>query len=341
MRPGTACAGTSLALVLGMAAMPAYASPVVLSPAGGHAVALLAHDAHVHAEAFRKAVLLSDRMVPFKGVPLAIRKSPKFVTTLQRKVFSSTVATFDYTPNGASAAPLRIHARSGKSLDATLGDIVRHQTPGATSGSTSEAGERVSEGEVLADADDARFYPVSPDIRATNLQKKDIWVVEPSPEADGPHVARIIHGTDAELKALRQLEYEFEKNPALQQAGGKLTGYVSQEVCHSCRAALDAFGSRYNVDITVHYLDTTAPPAVVSLADTTVADTDAASKASAVMLRTIRRQTAAELLDPSSLAQADARAAAGLANWPDGTVFDHLAAAEAGHLGLPSGCVPE
>lgn len=336
-----ACAGASLALALGMAAMATHASPVVLTPAGGHAVAILSHDAHVHAEAVRKAVLLSERVVPYKGVPVPVRKSPKFVTTLQRKVFSATVATFDYTPNGAGAAPLRIHARSGKSLDATLGDIVRHQTPGATSGSTSEAGERVSEGEVLADADDARFYPRSSDIRATNLQKRDIWVVEPSPEADGPNVARVIHGTDAELKALRQLEYEFEKNPALQQAGGRLTGFVSQEVCHSCRAALDAFSSRYNVDITVHYLDTTAPPAVVSLADTTVADADAASKASAVMLRNIRRQSAAELLDPSSLAKADARAAAGLANWPDGTVFDHLAAAEAGHLGLPSACLPE
>jgi hypothetical protein len=341
MRPGITCAGALLAVASGMAAMSTHAAPVVLSPAGGHAVALLAHDAHVHAEAFRKAVLLSDRMVPFKGVPVAIRKSPKFVSMVQRKVFSATVATFEYTPNGADTAPLRIHARSGKSLDATLGDIVRHQTPGATSGSTSEAGERVSEGEVLADAGDTRFYPVSSDIRATNLQKKDIWVVEPSPEADGRNVARIIHGTDAELKALRQLEYEFEKNPSLQRAGGKLTGYVSQEVCHSCRAAFDAFGSRYNVDITMHYLDTTAPPAVVSLADTTVADADAASRASAAMLRNIRRQAAAELLDPSALAKADARAAAGVANWPDGTVFDNLAAAEAGHLGLPSACLHE
>ncbi|QDE38102.1 hypothetical protein FIV34_02260 [Luteibacter pinisoli] len=333
----------ALALALGSVAMPTRALPVVLSPAGGHTVALLAHDAHVHTEAFRKAVLLSDRVVPFKDAPVAIRNSSKFMTAVRRKVFSSTVSTFDYTPNSGGAAPLRIHARSGKSLDATLGDIVRHQTRDKSGGSTSEAGARVSDNEVAADAEDARFYPTTSDIRATNLQKKDIWVVEPSPEAGPANVSKIIHGTDAELKTLRQLEHEFERNPALKQAGGKLVGYVSQEVCHSCRAALDAFSEKYNVDITVHYLQTTGLPSSPVLADTMSEDSDIASKAGSVILRDVREKTAMELLTLPELAAPEARAlaATGGVAWPDKTILERLAAAEAGDLGLPAACQGE
>ncbi|WP_157006457.1 hypothetical protein [Luteibacter yeojuensis] len=330
----------TLSLAMAMAAPPAWASPPVLLPGGGHAMARLAHDANVHAEAFRKAVLLSDKVVPFNGSPVALRKSRKFMTALQRKVYSATVSTFDYIPNSGRATPLRIHARSGKSLDATLADIVRHQTPGDTSGSASEAGGRVSDNEVLADAGDARFYPPSADIRATNLQKKDAWVVEPSPEAGPADVSRVIHGTDAELKTLRQLEHEFERNPSLSEAGGTLTGYVSQEVCHSCMAAFEKFASAYkNIDITIYYLDTTAKPSQAALIDTVSDDIDIASKASSVLLRSVRRQTAEALLDPSVLAASDARAAAwSEVAWSDDATLERIAAAEAGSLGLSEAC---
>lgn len=312
------------------AATTAAPAQVHISPGGGNVVAILAHDARVHAEAMRSGL----RSTPIPTVKVGNAVTPVInhngtMKALRAKVRGATLACIDYRSN-ATGASISVHARSGRSVLGTITQLSSRRNGASSSGS--EAGADISDQELAQDAREASWYPPdNGDVRARNLQRRQTWVVEPIADSDGT----ITHGGDAELKALRQLELEFERDPTLASEGGEITGYVSKRVCASCRSAFEAFSSRYNVKVNVFDLPDTNIPAQATLADTVVDNIDDASAASARVLSDVRTKLIDEILPTNAEATADAGRWSGM--------YDHarLAAAEAGSLTANEACQTE
>ncbi|QWT19155.1 hypothetical protein KPL74_15555 [Bacillus sp. NP157] len=305
---------------------------IKLMKGAGNVAVFLAHDAEVHVEALRKGVAVTQATTSYANTPVPVRGNHNFRKQLAAKARGATLARLDYR-SAATGETIRVHARSGASIERTIQQVAGRRSQGATSGSESEAGAQISPAEALADARDVQFYPPS-DIRATNMRQRDNWVVEPSAETEGPRKGEIIHGTDAELKALRQLEFEFEKNPGLSVAGGEVTGYVSKTVCHSCDAAFKAFARKYKVSGTIYYLDETSVKDSATLADTVGDDITAASRASSAVLSRIRKDLGWQRLVESEV-DPDA------ASWSGPYDVERLAAAEAGELTASERCLSD
>jgi hypothetical protein len=205
------------------------ADPITYHDAGDEAVAILRVDAERMAEAFRQYIRIHDPDI-----------NAKIRNKVVAKANGATIAHFKYQPPGPRE-PIDIYSRSGRSMKGTMEQLTGTQ---AESGSSTEAGEEVSAGEEATDAAEAIYYPDdTPTLfRATNMVKRDGWVVRPSVR---PGRTGIISGGDAELKALRKLESLFEASPELR--GGELTAHVSQIVCESCHSAFNDFAEAYDV----------------------------------------------------------------------------------------------
>ncbi|MGN6481548.1 hypothetical protein [Luteibacter sp.] len=266
-------------------------------------VATVYRESTVMAEAYRK-------YVQENGTKL----SGKEARALRGKLRGATVAHIRYQPPG-NRPEILVHARSGRSIEGTIEQLTG---AGGGSGSSTEAGETVSPTEQARDVGEARYYPADTptSIRAVNLERKAGWVVQPYPGEDG----RVIHGGDAELKALRNLESRLAGNPALQ--GGRLTGYVSKTVCESCTRAFADFAETYGVSGNVYHLDETTVNGV-------------AVSPGQQWSGTLRRMRTANV----DTVLSDEVLEAGSMDWWS-TPFEaaRVAAAEAGVLAIPAAC---
>jgi hypothetical protein len=293
-----------VALALACGGAQAQAIDITVG-AGLATVATVYKESTVMADAYRKYILA-------KGTKLSRRELSK----LRGKLRGATVSHIRYQPPG-DQPEIVVHARSGRSIEGTIEQLT--QARGGGSGTSTEAGEDVSPTEQARDVSEARYYPsdTGTSIRAVNLERKEGWVVQPYPEPDG----RVIHGGDAELKALRNLESRLATDPRLQ--GGRLTGYVSKTVCHSCERALADFAEAYHVSGNVYFLDETSAPGE---------DLVAASQEWSRTLKALRQANVEAVLD-------DEVSEASAANWWS-MRFDAalVAQAEAGVLAIPAAC---
>jgi hypothetical protein len=272
---------SAAALLLAAACSLAHAQGISLERGSGYVQSVLRQEASVFARAMRRGQLEEAQRT-------GVEMPGKVLSRLRQKTAASTVAYFEYTPPGEER-PVRVHARSGRSVRFTLDQLARRgeATSGGSGTDTSASGrEEAIRSDEAQDLNESRLYPpdTPEDIRARIRRPVPGGVVEVR-AVDGSYD----HFADAELKALREYEYLFAERQL--QPGGRLVGYVSQTVCPSCSANIDAFASKYGVTGTVYALDETQVAA--DAAD--MADPVAASRRAAAMLKQQRRDDVRDL----------------------------------------------
>jgi hypothetical protein len=202
--------------------------------------------------------------------------SRKFRIKAGSKLNSATVARGEYRVNANDASPsLVLHSSSGPSIEARFDRVSGQADSGSSDVDTPEA---IAEN-VEKEATEMRFFPANSatDIRAGNFVPRKGGRVFGSDLGDGK-----AHFADAELKIAGEMEGRFLDKTLPE--GGQLVVYVSQPVCGSCNAGLQALADAYNVDVKVYQLG----GAVTSGAD---AAADAAASAGKSLFEVRKAQT--------------------------------------------------
>lgn len=275
----------ALGLLLAAACSLAHAQGISLERGSGYVQSVLRQEADVFARAMRQGQLEEAQRT-------GVEMSGRVLSRLRQKMTAATIAYFEYTPPGEHRA-VRVHARSGRSVRATLDQLARRgdATSGGSGTDTSASGrEEAIRSDEAQDLSESRLYPpdTPEDIRARIRRPVPGGVVEVR-AVDGSYD----HFADAELKALREYEHMFAEGHL--KPGGRLVGYVSQTVCPSCSANIEAFASKYEVTGTVYALDETQVAADAAYA-ADMADPAAASRRAAALLKQERRDDVRNVL---------------------------------------------
>ncbi|HXP00304.1 MAG TPA: hypothetical protein VN813_07365 [Luteibacter sp.] len=236
-------------LALTLAPMGAVAGTITIETGEGNVSALLQRDAFAFTDAVSQALFDATSAAPTTQV----------YVTLRSKVQGATIARIEYTFEKNGKTITRVyHGHSGHSLQTMIEKALKRPGGGGSGSesatSDSSGGSDIAEADDIArDASEGRFYPPDTefDIRAPKLPSESSALE--SIDIGG----RDIHAWDAELKTLRRIEADIERN--IVPRGGRITGYVSKTVCESCRHAIEQFAKLADADGTVYELIEPSP----------------------------------------------------------------------------------
>lgn len=226
----------AFAALLSLASTIAVAGNVEHFEAGPNIRGFLDREAKYHLQALQKA-LQQPEYANFV-------RNNDYMDVLRTRTIKSTVTrtTYKYKDQFMNERVLVYRAKSGKSIETTLREIVNPPPPPEGRYSSDSERIRLREEEIARDRAEQKFYSHSPGEFRVTLQ---------TPRKGGVKPTIATHTNDAELKTLRQLESDL-KNGAVPK-GGELEIYVSQDVCSSCMEAIEQFSTTHDLRRTSVY----------------------------------------------------------------------------------------
>lgn len=273
-----------MAAALACSSWTACAGDIAIETGEGNVAALLERDANVFADALGKAVVDFTPSPPLS----------KTFIMLRSKVQGATIARIEYTYEKDGKTMTRVyHGRSGHSLK-TIFDRVSKKSASSDSGNDSpvtDSGDAtgvIEADDIAMDAAEAKYYPTETalDLRARKLP-------ESASRLEASVVDSMDHSWDAELKALRRIEYDIEKKVVPR--GGRVIGYVSKTVCESCRKVIDTFARLFDTNGTIYQLIEPGATPVAGEATTAIQRSRAVSN----NFRAMRKAYAKTVLNPA------------------------------------------
>ncbi|NID16148.1 hypothetical protein [Luteibacter yeojuensis] len=233
-----ACAATAAFLFLSQASWAGKEGGIDIHVGSGNVLGILEEETHLHLDAFRRVVLTRP----------AFHSNTFLMNGLQKRLWDSTVARFDYSYKNASGETVTrtYHARSGQSIGGTMDDIAHGGSSSGSSSSGSGKTPTANDLDILKDAEERRFYTAdnAEHVRVRNLDARGSKV-----KVTNGDFKRV---RDAELKTLRHIEFDL-RNGVIPE-GGRITGYVSQPPCDSCTEVIRNFGEDYEIAGDIYHL---------------------------------------------------------------------------------------